>query len=85
MPDPTPKKEMPRDIKSLARSYTDLSLKTLSGIAAEGASEGARVAAATALLDRGWGRPKQTIEHGGEDGNEIKITIRQIIEAKKTE
>jgi hypothetical protein len=38
----------------------------------------ARVAAATSLLDRGWGKPDQA--HTGPDGGDIKVTIRQIIE-----
>ena len=39
----------------------------------------ARVQAAVALLDRGWGRPAQA--HTGEDGQgDIRVTIRQIVE-----
>jgi hypothetical protein len=38
----------------------------------------ARVAAASALLDRGWGKPAQM--HVGEDGGDIKVTIRTILE-----
>jgi len=37
----------------------------LGGIATKGESEAARVSAATALLDRGWGRPLQQHAHGG--------------------
>jgi hypothetical protein len=35
--------------------------------------------AITALLDRGWGKALQT--HVGHDGNEIRVTIRQIFES----
>jgi hypothetical protein len=43
------------------------------------APHASRVAAAIALLDRGYGRPKQTLEHGGPDGqDEIRITIRNL-------
>jgi hypothetical protein len=38
----------------------------------------ARVSAAQALLDRGWGKPAQP--HTGEDDKDIRITIRQIVE-----
>jgi len=38
----------------------------------------ARVSAASALLDRGWGNAPQP--HTGEDDKNICITIRQIIE-----
>jgi hypothetical protein len=36
------------------------------------------VSAASILLDRGWGRAPQP--HAGEDGNDIRVTIRQIVE-----
>ncbi len=53
----------PTDIRSLARQHTALAIKTLVGIASQrAASDSSRVAAATALLDRGWGKPKQELE-----------------------
>ena len=53
----------PTDIRSLARQHTALAVKTLVGIAAQRtAPHSARVAAATVLLDRGWGKPKQKLE-----------------------
>jgi hypothetical protein len=67
----------PPDLRSLARSHTELSIQTLAGIARNGTSEQARVSAASALLDRGWGRVSQV--HSGEDGGSIRVTIRQII------
>ena len=38
-----------------------MAIKILAGIAKDGTNEGARVAAAVALLDRGWGRPPQAV------------------------
>lgn len=68
----------PADIRSLARAHTEIAIKVLAGIAKDGTNESARVAAATALLDRGWGKPPQT--HSGEDGDgEIHVTIRHIV------
>ena len=53
----------PTDIRSLARQHTALAVKTLVGIAAQRtAPQSARVAVAQALLDRGWGKPKQEVE-----------------------
>jgi hypothetical protein len=53
----------PTDIRSLARSHTETALKVLSGIMKEDkAPPAARVAAAQALLDRGWGKSVQHIE-----------------------
>lgn len=61
------------DIRSLARSHTETALSTLAGIAQNGTSESARVAASVALLDRGWGKPTQIVQ-GDEDGGPITIT-----------
>ena len=56
----------PADIRSLARTHTALALRVLKEIAGSPKAQNtARVAAAVALLDRGWGKPKQelTVEH----------------------
>lgn len=50
-------------IKELAKAHTTDALATLVEIAKnKKASPSARVQAATALLDRGWGRPAQYVE-----------------------
>jgi hypothetical protein len=53
-----------------------MAVQTLAGIARNGASEQARVAAAQALLDRGWGRAPQA--HVVEGGGDFRVVIRQI-------
>jgi len=73
----------PTDIRSLARSHSSLAIKVLAGIAKDGTNEGARVAAAVALLDRGWGKPPQA--HTDKDDKEICITIRQLFEHRDEE
>ena len=50
------------EIKSLARCHTELAIKTLAGVAQNGTSESAKVAASVALLDRGWGKAEQKLE-----------------------
>jgi hypothetical protein len=51
------------DIRSLARAHTETAIKTLAGIMQQpDAPAAARVSAAQALLDRGWGKPKETVE-----------------------
>jgi hypothetical protein len=45
------------ELRELARQHTDAALRTLIEIAANGENESARVAAANAILDRGWGKP----------------------------
>jgi hypothetical protein len=58
------------DIRSLARQYTEQAVETLAHIMRQPKSpESSRVAAATALLDRGWGKPHQTSE----------MTVRRVI------
>jgi hypothetical protein len=67
------------DLRSLARAHTELSVQTLAGIARNSTSDQARVSAAQALLDRGWGKAIQP--HTGEDGGDIHVVIRQIIDS----
>lgn len=51
-----------KDIRSAARIHTGMALRTLAGICAQpDCPPAARVAAATALLDRGWGKPSQPV------------------------
>lgn len=48
------------DIRSLARSHTATAIRTLAGIMEQSsAPPAARVSAAQALLDRGWGKAEQ--------------------------
>jgi hypothetical protein len=77
VPDGTPKKRLPTDLKSLARSHTQISIDALSGIAKNGESEAAKVSAAVALLDRGWGRPNQP--HDAKVEGELRIVIRKML------
>lgn len=60
-PKPEPRAVVPGDpdivAAELARSYTELAVLTLAGIAANGRTDAARVAAANSLLDRGHGKP----------------------------
>ena len=44
-------------LRELARQHTDEAISTLVEICRNGENEGARIAAANAILDRGWGKP----------------------------
>ena len=58
---------------ALARTYTKAAIETLVGIMQdEQAPKPARVAAASAILDRGYGRPPQAVEHSG-DGIVLQV------------
>lgn len=59
-------------LAELARSHTKTALETLVKVAKTGESEAARVSAATAILDRGYGKPTQSHEHTGANGGPIE-------------
>jgi hypothetical protein len=72
----TPK--TPEELRSKARGFTDVALRTLVSIAGSSkAQAGARVAAASQLLDRGWGKAPASLT--GADGGDIRVVIRQLI------
>lgn len=63
------------EIEAAAKRYAGDALKALLHVATKGESEGARVAAAVALLDRGYGKPRQAVEHSGPGGEPVQITV----------
>lgn len=70
-------------ISEMAREYTSDALMALVAIAQSGESEAARVSAANALLDRGYGKAPQAIEHTGKNGGPIQtedVTTADLIE-----
>src|SRR5204863_7308561 len=60
-PNPGGRPKIIEDIRDLAREHTETAINTLVQIAESGKQESARVAAASALLDRGWGKPTQPL------------------------
>jgi hypothetical protein len=59
----------PTEIRSLARNHTEKALSTLASIMNQKkAPPAARVSAAQALLDRGWGKATQVIGGDPESG-----------------
>ncbi len=67
------------EIRSLARSHTKTALNVLVGIMrSEDATAAARVSAANAILDRGWGKATQPV--GNDDGTLERIhRIERVI------
>ena len=49
-------------VRELARGYTELAINTLVELCGKGKTESVRRAAATDLLERGWGKPVQQVE-----------------------
>lgn len=62
------------DVETVAKQASPYAIQALLDVATGGKSESARVAAANALLDRGVGKPKQSLEVGG------KLTLVQLVE-----
>jgi hypothetical protein len=67
------------EIRSLARSHTNTALNVLVGIMrSKDATAAARVSAANAILDRGWGKATQPV--GNDDGTlELIHRIERVI------
>jgi HEAT repeat protein len=63
-------------IQELARVHAPETIEILIGIARHGDKDSARVAAAVALLDRGYGKPAQAI--AGPDGESAPELIHRI-------
>lgn len=74
------------DIRSLARAHTAAAISTLAGIMRQPkAPAAARVSAASALLDRGWGKPTQPLSNDGDDPLRIQLIERLIVDPAATE
>lgn len=59
-------------IKALAREYTAEALEALVGVLRDSESDTARVSAANAILDRGYGKPS-TVIAGDEEGGPVRL------------
>jgi len=69
-------KSIPVEVRDAARAHTELAIATLAAICASADKDSARVSAAVALLDRGWGKPVQEI--AGPGGGAIPVHIQQL-------
>ena len=65
-------------ISDFARAYTDEALAALAKIARSGRSESARVAAACALLDRAYGKPRLAPQEAEPTENPITRLIADL-------
>ena len=67
-------------IRSLARSHTRTAVNVLVGIMrSNDATAAARVSAANAILDRGWGKATQPAESGSDGSRQVIHRIERII------
>lgn len=78
----TATREQGATLAELARANTKVALQALVAIASKGESEAARVSAATAILDRGYGKPTQSHEHSGPNGGPIEMLSDSELNAR---
>jgi hypothetical protein len=68
------------EIRSLARSHTRTAINVLVSIMrSKDATAAARVTAANAILDRGWGKAAQPLENGDDGALELIHRIERVI------
>lgn len=68
------------EIRSLARSHTKTALRVLVGIMrSDDATPAARLSAANAILDRGWGKAAQPIGDGEDGAPELIHRVERVI------
>ena len=61
-----------RDLAEMAKDHAEAALETLVSIhSGTSHPSAARVAAANAILDRGYGKAPQSLEHTGKDGKDL--------------
>lgn len=69
-----------RALAEMAKDHAEAAMKTLVDIAMDRAApHAARVSAATAILDRGYGKPAQAMTVGNPDGTPMGPSIIQIV------
>jgi hypothetical protein len=68
------------EIRSLARSHSRTAVNVLVGVMrCKDATPAARVSAANAILDRGWGKATQPLESGSNGPLELVHRIERVI------
>lgn len=69
------KTEEQRQLEELCKAKTKDALSTILAIMQSGENERNRLAAAQYVIDRGWGKARQEVEHSGKDGQPIKMNM----------
>ena len=73
-------------LRILARQHTEKAFNTLVALM-DDEDPRVRLGAVGAVLDRGWGKPVQAVEHQGADGDAIRVEhiLRRIIDVRDTD
>ena len=68
------------EIRSIARSHTRTAINVLVGVMrSKDATAAAKVSAANAILDRGWGKATQPVGNSGDGTLELIHRIERVI------
>lgn len=70
------------DLAKLAQTYTSEAVNTLATIMKTGAKDSDRINASTALLDRGYGKASQSIDHNVESTGPLVAVIQESKDPK---
>lgn len=62
-----------QDLKKIAQQYTPQAMKQLVSIANNSESDSARVSAIKEILDRGYGKATQPLQHSADEGLETLL------------
>lgn len=74
-----------RELAEMAKEHAAMALQVLVNVAQSGESDAARVSAATAILDRGYGKPFQAMQITGADEGPIHTVQHVVIDPPKRE
>jgi len=73
---------LPKDLRAvieLARSHTATAITALADIAGDAQSpSAARVSASEALLNRGWGKPRETVTISGDGEAPLNLIVKLV-------
>lgn len=67
-----------RELAEMAKGKAEQALNVLAEIMLNGESEAARVSAANAILDRGYGKPFQSVQISGDEESPVH-TVQHIV------
>jgi hypothetical protein len=70
-----PKTEEQRTLEAMCRERTPEALATVLAIMDAGENERNRLSAAQFVIERGWGKAVQAVEHSGAGGTPLNITV----------
>jgi len=67
-----------RELAEMAKDHAETALLTLVEVATGDGAASARVSAATAILDRAYGKPRQALEHSSSVGDPLEKLMQEI-------